>query len=569
MRHLFLTCCLALTSTAAAQDVPTREIKKEDLVANFATVRAGWLEVDRTPPHSLSSILFSDDADEAQRKVDTDVGIVVSINPESRVKVQRGPAAIKVAYGWPTPVLVKVINEAGVTATLNGQVTGDAAITARFFEFTSPGERKEKLTPKLSGRAVEYQLLLLRSTVMGRREIQLSFDVGQATQDLGNRALLPVLAETAKGDCAFFFDKRNLLSEHDQGGWVMTEKDPLLRWELRKSELKDAFQGVAGDFSTTTQPKRDLDIQVVSEVTLDKVIRRSITYKTADGDRVPAYVLLPRERKGKLPAVLCLHQTTRHGKAEPAGVGGLKNLHYALELAARGYITLAPDYPGYGDNTKSSPYQIKHAWYAWPIPPPARHMPVDALHGGWRTGAPYASMTAKGIANHRTALDVLQSLPEVDPLNIGCIGHSLGGHNTLFVSLFDDRIKVLATSCGFCSFSKYMGGNLAGWSHKGYMPRIASVYQNDPKQMPFDFTEILAAMAPRPVFINAPLKDDNFAVDGVKDCVKAALPVYKLLGKPEHLVVEHPDCGHDFPPEVRERCYQFFDRYLRDRAASK
>ena len=47
----------------------------------------------------------------------------------------------------------------------------------------------------------------------------------------------------------------------------------------------------------------------------------------------------------KLPAMLCLHQTTKIGKEEPAGLGGNPNLHYALHLAQRGYVTLAPDYP--------------------------------------------------------------------------------------------------------------------------------------------------------------------------------------------------------------------------------
>ena len=132
----------------------------------------------------------------------------------------------------------------------------------------------------------------------------------------------------------------------------------------------------------------------------------------------------------------------------------------------------------------------------------------------------------KGIVNHRRAIDLLQSLPEVDPQRIGVIGHSLGGHNALFLAAFDDRVKVIVTSCGFTSFPKYMNGDLSGWSHKGYMPRIADQFGKDPRRMPFDFSDILIALAPRAVFINAPLRDDNFEVSGVRDCVAAALPVY-------------------------------------------
>ena len=57
------------------------------------------------------------------------------------------------------------------------------------------------------------------------------------------------------------------------------------------------------------------------------------------------------------------------------------------------------------------------------------------------------------------------------------------------------------------------------------MPRIADVYGKDPSRMPFDFTEILGAIAPRAVFVSAPIGDGNFEVSGVKDCLRAARPV--------------------------------------------
>ena len=65
------------------------------------------------------------------------------------------------------------------------------------------------------------------------------------------------------------------------------------------------------------------------------------------------------------------------------------------------------------------------------------------------------------------------------------------------------------SSCGFCSFPTYYGGNLKGWSHNGYMPRIRTIYDLKPARMPFDFTEIVAALAPRPFLACAPIRDDN------------------------------------------------------------
>jgi dienelactone hydrolase len=163
----------------------------------------------------------------------------------------------------------------------------------------------------------------------------------------------------------------------------------------------------------------------------------------------------------------------------------------------------------------------------------------------------------KGIHNHRRALDLLESMPQVDTRRLGVLGHSLGGHNALFLAVFDPRVHAVVTSCGFNAFPKYSQGDLTGWSHRGYMPRIQSRYQADPRKMPFDFTEILAAIAPRPVFIHAPRGDDNFEASGVQDCVAAARPVYRLHRAERQLVVSLPDGGHDFPPAARQKAYDF------------
>jgi hypothetical protein len=94
------------------------------------------------------------------------------------------------------------------------------------------------------------------------------------------------------------------------------------------------------------------------------------------------------------------------------------------------------------------------------------------------------------------------------------------------------------------------------------MPRIRERYGADPARMPFEFGEVLAAIAPRAVFIAAPLRDANFDVEGVRDCVAAARPVYELLGASDQLEAIYPDAEHDFPPASREAAYRWIDRWL-------
>ena len=300
----------------------------------------------------------------------------------------------------------------------------------------------------------------------------------------------------------------------------------------RRAQVLDAMQLVMGLLPDRTDLP-SLDVDVIETVSVSGIERRRLTYVAEDGDRVPAYLLVPEGLAGKAPAVLCLHQTTAIGKDEPVGLGGKPNLRYGLELAERGYVTLMPDYPGFGDN-RFDPYK----------------------HG-------YASTTMKGIWNHMRAVDLLQGLPEVDESRIGCIGHSLGGHNTLFVGAFDERLKVMVSSCGFTSFPKYKGGDLTNWSKGVYMPRVAERYGADPARIPFDFADVVAALAPRGFFVSAPLHDDNFEVSGVRDCVEVAMPTYQILGAGDRLVALYPDTGHDFPTDAREAAYAFIDAGLR------
>jgi hypothetical protein len=108
-----------------------------------------------------------------------------------------------------------------------------------------------------------------------------------------------------------------------------------------------------------------------------------------------------------------------------------------------------------------------------------------------------------------------------------------------------------------------MGGDLHGWSGPRYMPRVASRYHVSPDAMPFDFPEVLAAIAPRAVLIVAPLHDDNFEVSGVRDSVTAARPIYELLGAADRLQATYPDSTHDFPDAARRDAYSFLDQRLK------
>jgi hypothetical protein len=312
-------------------------------------------------------------------------------------------------------------------------------------------------------------------------------------------------------------------------------------WLQRRAEILAGMQAVMGRMPGP-EKRCPLELKVEEEVDCGRYVRRLITYASEPGSRVPAYLLVPKAVLGdsgrRAPAVLCLHGTDNVvGHGIVVALGNRPNRQYASELAERGYVTLAPNYPLL-----------------------ARYQPdIRAL--GWQSG------TLKAVWDNRRGLDLLESLPFVQPGGFGAIGHSLGGHNSVYTSVFDDRIKAVVSSCGLDSFLDYYGGDEKvwlpekGWTQTRYMARLAS-YRGRLAEIPFDFHELIGALAPRHVLIIAPLKDSNFRADSVDRIAAAARPVYALYGHPERLRVLHPDCGHDFPDEMRAAAYALFDSVL-------
>jgi hypothetical protein len=313
-------------------------------------------------------------------------------------------------------------------------------------------------------------------------------------------------------------------------------------WLKRRDEILRGARAVMGDLPGR-EKRCPLDMQIEDEVDCGSYVRRFITYASEPGSRVPAYLLIPKAvlagKDTRVPAVLCLHGTDNIvGHGVVVGLGGKPNRQYASELAERGYVTLAPNYPLL-----------------------AKYQPdVKAL--GWQSG------TLKAVWDNIRGIDLLESLPFVKPGAFGTIGHSLGGHNSVYTAVFDDRIKAVVSSCGLDSYLDYYNGDEKnwfpekGWCQTRYMLSLAE-YRGRLSDIPFDFHELVGALAPRHVLIIAPLKDSNFRHDSVDRIATAASDVFKLYGQPKRLRVEHPDCDHDFPPEMRKAAYDLFDAALK------
>ena len=139
-----------------------------------------------------------------QELLDPFVLAEVDINPESRVKVRQGQAKPLLVEKGTRLFLVKVRNDAGVTAPLRVESPNSGPTSLR-----SRGEKeppleltrqhvkerwagielydKPPMQARLSGLKVEYRILQVYSRDRGQRSAKISFHVGQGTQDIGYR----------------------------------------------------------------------------------------------------------------------------------------------------------------------------------------------------------------------------------------------------------------------------------------------------------------------------------------------------------------------------------------------
>ena len=305
-------------------------------------------------------------------------------------------------------------------------------------------------------------------------------------------------------------------------------------WERRREQIVAGFEEANGPL-----PSREvlppLDVEIDEAIETEKYIRKTVTFTSEPGDRTTAYLYVPNGIKPgeKRAGIVALHPTHKIGKGVVDGQSERPNRAYGRELAERGYVVIAPDYPSFGDDAD-----------------------YDFTSDRYRTG------TMKGIWNHLRCVDVLVARDDVDPERIGNIGHSLGGHNAIFHGFYDERVKVVVTSCGWTPFHDYYGGRIKGWTSDRYMPSLRDDYGLDPGKVPFDFYELVAALAPRAFFSNSPLGDGNFDHRGVEKAAPQIRRIYELFEAPDSMRIAYPDAGHDFPPGIREEAYRFLDKHL-------
>lgn len=218
----------------------------------------------------------------------------------------------------------------------------------------------------------------------------------------------------------------------------------------------------------------------------------------------------------KLPVVIWLH-----GFHHPLGYmwNYRTDLNPVEALVMAGYAVLAYDQTGYGTRySEAAPFYDRY---------------------------PRWSRLGRMVEEVSAAVDALQDIEMADGANISVYGYALGGTVGLYAAALDQRIAGVVSICGFTPMrtdtpDRGMSG-MTRYSHQhGVLPRVG-LFAGHQDQLPYDYDDLMALVAPRPVLVVQPLRDRDASAADVRAAVDQARPVYVLQGAPDNLGLQQPD----------------------------
>jgi hypothetical protein len=324
-------------------------------------------------------------------------------------------------------------------------------------------------------------------------------------------------------------------------------KEPVTRenWPATRERI---LRGVREIFGPMPAERAPLDPRALGEEDCGTYVRRKVSIQVEPGDRMPAYVLVPKGIKGRAPAVICFYGTTSGaGKETTVGLSGpkpgtppAKNRAFAVDFAEAGFVAFAADYLRDGERVA-----------------PGRR-PYDTT--GFYEKHPDWSIHGKDAWDTMRAVDYLESLDFVDGARIGMVGHSYGGHSTIFTMMFEPRIKAGWANGPVSDFVQH-GMHWASPKGGGSSQSLPAMrpYLLEKRPPPITFYEATALVAPRALAVGQavgerrPREEENCA---------AVREVYAALGAADRVRYVWYPGDHDFPPQVRKEAVEWLRRGL-------
>jgi len=240
--------------------------------------------------------------------------------------------------------------------------------------------------------------------------------------------------------------------------------------------------------------------------------------------------------------------TSGAGKDTTVGLSGRKpgtppkrNYAFAIDMVEAGFVAFAADYLRDGERIKPGrvPYDTTDFYQEFPE---------------W-------SIVGKDAWDNSRAVDYLQSLDFVNPQKIGMMGHSYGGHSTIFATALEPRIKVAVANGPVSDFIHHglHWGVEKGARNSQSLPGMRPYVLDHTLALPVTFYEFTSLIAPRPLLVGEavgerrPMEEENYA---------AVRQVYTALGYADRVRYHWYSGDHDVPPEAREAAVAWFQQWF-------
>lgn len=314
--------------------------------------------------------------------------------------------------------------------------------------------------------------------------------------------------------------------------------------------------------------------QTLERVDCGDYVREKILFSTSPVLRVPAYVLVPKNLAGPAPAIVDLHS---HGgmflfgkeKVVDLGTGnhpamaGYHRENYegrptATALVRRGYVVVTIDAFMFGERRILMDADLGAGWDRSTYSMDA----VRKLNQQCRSkestlvkGLTLAGLTWPGIVfwDDLRTVDYLVGRPEVDRRRIGCLGISMGGYRSLFLSALDPRIRA-ACVAGFMSTVRPMIHahlDTHSWIH--FLPDL---------HRHLDWPDVASLSAPRALLVQQCSRDGLFPPLGMKESVDKIATLFERAGATGRFTGRFYDTPHQFTRAMQDDAFAWFDREL-------
>ena len=317
-----------------------------------------------------------------------------------------------------------------------------------------------------------------------------------------------------------------------------TKKD----FDAWKSSLLKEIKAALGPMPTPV----DLNPEVISEIDDGNIIKRKIIIDLEENMSAPIWLYTPKAAlKKPAPAILCCHGHGPYGKDSVMGIRNRNcperaqeidcfNYDYGLQMAQKGFVTVAIDWRGFGERDEGDIFGKR-----------------DKCNVNFIKGCLIGhNLLALDIFDGMRCIDYLCLLDFVDSKNIGCMGLSFGGTMTTWLSIMDERIKAADIICYSVRFAEFAlkRNNFCG------------------SQMFFglydlcDVPDLHGIIAPRPLLAEIGLHDKCFYSDEALSCSNEVRKIYTAAGIADKYETDIFEGGHQF---AGNKAFKFFENNLK------